>query len=280
MPGSQAPPIALEGAAPAGSPSHGATKAEVELTSARRRHANIFIELTWLVFLIWIYEWLEDFSPLRKALALRDAHSVLSLESKLGLEPERVLNQWLAHQHFLAVLASDFYSNAIFAVTFGMAVVLYWRRPDLYRPLRNLLVLTNMVAFVVFWTFPVAPPRMLPGFIDVVEKVGGLGSWHGSLINHADQLAAMPSMHLGYAVWCAIAAWRMSRGGRAKVVALTIGIGYPVLTGLVVMGTGNHYLVDVVAGTACTFLALAIVNVITGPDLVLSIRTARQRGSG
>ena len=127
-------------------------------------------------------------------------------------------------------------------------------------------MLTNLIGFAVFWAFPVAPPRMLPGYIDVVSKSGGLGSWHGSLIKHADQLAAMPSMHIGYAVWCSLVAWRLARKHSAKVAALVFGIGYPLITALVVMATGNHYLVDVLAGAACA--AIAVLAVEVGPRLL------------
>ena len=125
--------------------------------------------------------------------------------------PEHYLDHWLAHQHVLAYIASDFYDNAIFGVTLGLAAWTWWRRPDIYRPLRNDLVLANLIGFAVFWLYPLAPPRMLPGFVDVVEKVGGLGSWHNLLISHADQLAAMPSMHLAWAVWCSLVVWRLAR---------------------------------------------------------------------
>src|ERR1019366_347844 len=88
--------------------------------------------------------------------------------------------------------------------TFGFAAYIWWCRPDIYRRLRNDLVLANLIGFVVFWAYPVAPPRMMAGFVDVVVKAGGLGAWHGASIKHADQFAAMPSMHLGYAVWCSL----------------------------------------------------------------------------
>jgi hypothetical protein len=114
---------------------------------------------------------------------------------------------------------------------------------------------------VVFWAFPVAPPRMLPGYIDVVSRSGGLGSWHDSLIKHADQLAAMPSMHIGYAVWCSLVAWRLARTHSGKVASLAFGIGYPLVTALVVMATGNHYLVDVLGGAACAGIAVFAVEV-------------------
>ena len=143
-------------------------------------------------------------------MALRHARAVLSFEQRLGIAPEHFLDHWLAHQHVLAYIASDFYDNAIFGVTLGLAAWTWWRRPDIYRPLRNDLVLANLIGFAVFWLYPLAPPRMLPGFVDVVEKVGGLGSWHNLLISHADQLAAMPSMHLAWAVWCSLVAWRLA----------------------------------------------------------------------
>jgi hypothetical protein len=227
----------------------------------KAKRSRIAVEVGWLLFLVFIYDWLQDLAPLRRNLAFVNARALLSFEKSLGLDPERALDHWLAHQHVLPFIVSTFYSNGIFVVTFTFAAVLWWSRPDLYRPLRNDLVLTNLIGFAVFWAFPVAPPRMLQGYIDVVAKSGGLGSWHGSLIKHADQLAAMPSMHIGYAVWCSLVAWRLARKHSAKVAAVVFGIGYPLLTALVVMATGNHYLLDVLAGAACAAVAVFAIEV-------------------
>ena len=146
---------------------------------------------------------------------MRNGQGILSFEERLHIAPERYLDNWLTHHHVLAYVSSDFYDNAIFGVTLGLAAWIWWRRPDIYRPLRNELVLANLIGFTVFWLYPVAPPRMLPGFTDIVEKVGGLGSWHNTLISHADQLAAMPSMHLAWAVWCSLVVWRLASRGMA-----------------------------------------------------------------
>jgi hypothetical protein len=227
----------------------------------KAKRSRIAVEVGWLLFLVFIYDWLQDLAPLRRNLAFVNARALLSFEKRVGLDPEKVLDHWLAHQHVLPFIVSTFYSNGIFVVTFAFAAVLWWSRPDLYRPLRNDLVLTNLIGFAVFWAFPVAPPRMLSGFVDVVAKSGGVGSWHGSLIKHADQLAAMPSMHIGYAVWCSLVAWRLARKHSAKVAALVFGIAYPLLTALVVMSTGNHYLLDVLAGAACAAIAVLAIEV-------------------
>ena len=205
-----------------------------------------------IAFLGWIYDWLQNLAPVRVNLALRNGESILSFEQRLHIAPERYLDNWLSHHYVLAYISSDFYDNAIFGVTLGLAAWIWWRRPDIYRPLRNELVLANLIGFTVFWLFPVAPPRMLPGFTDIVEKVGGLGSWHNTLISHADQLAAMPSMHLAWAVWCSLVVWRLASEGRWRRAALIIGIAYPLSTAWVVMATANHYLMDVLAGTAAT----------------------------
>ena len=228
------------------------------------RRSPILAELAGLVFLVWIYDWLEDSAPLRKRLAFANAQGMLSFERRIDLDPERALDHWLAHHSVLAFLSSVFYSNAIFAVTFAFAAVIWWRRPDIYRPLRNELVLANLIGFAVFWAYPVAPPRMLAGFIDVVQKAGGLGAWHDTLIKHADQFAAMPSMHLGYAVWCSWVAWRLARGQdrSAKRLAGAFGVVYTLLTALIVIGTGNHYLLDVLAGTGTVVVAVTVVEVV------------------
>ena len=224
------------------------------------RRTPIFLELGVIAFLAWIYDWLENMAPLRKSLALSNGAAIFSFEQRIGLAPERALDHWLYHHHWLAYISSDFYDNAIFGVTLAIAAIIWWYRPDLYRRLRNDLVLANLMGFAVFWLYPVAPPRMLPGFIDIVENVGGLGSWHNLLISHADQLAAMPSMHLAWAAWCSLAIWRLAKPGRQKLVALCAGIAYPLSTAWVVMATANHYLADVVAGIGCLGLAVAVVE--------------------
>lgn len=218
-------------------------------------------QLVLFACLSWAYDWLENIAPMRRTAAFTHARRILSFERRLGLDPEMRLDHWLAHHHSLAFLASDFYDNAIFVVTFGLSAYIYWCRPQIYRPLRNYLVVTNTMAFFVFWVYPVAPPRMLAGFTDIVAKVGGLGAWHYSFTNDADQFAAMPSMHLGWALWCSLALWRLSRSHRGRLFAVAAGVAYPLLTALVVMATANHYLLDVVAGCLTLVVSVGLVEV-------------------
>jgi PAP2 superfamily len=233
--------------------------------ATRRTRSPLLVELAVIAFLGWIYDWLQNLAPVRVERALHNGQGILSFEERLHIAPEHFLDHWLTRHYTLAYISSDFYDNAIFAITLALAVWIWWRRPDIYRPLRNELVLANLIGFAVFWLFPVAPPRMLPGFVDVVEKVGGLGSWHNTLISHADQLAAMPSMHLAWAVWCSLVVWRLAGEGWWRRAAIAFAIAYPLSTAWVVMATGNHYLLDVLAGTAVTGISVAVVEL--GPRL-------------
>jgi hypothetical protein len=219
-----------------------------------------WLEALTIAWLCWLYDAITNLSPLRLAPALAHAGAVLHLEQTLHLDPELALDRWLAGHHTLGLVVSDYYDNAHFVVTLGLLGWLWWRRADLYRPLRNSLVLVNLIAFAVFWLYPVAPPRMLKGFTDVVASTHAIGSWHGgALASHADELAAMPSLHIAWAVWCTVALWRLSKRRWLRAVA----VAYPCLTTAAVLATGNHFVLDIVGGLAVIALAFACERALT-----------------
>jgi len=208
-----------------------------------------------IVWLGWVYDIVANLAPLRRLAAIGHAEGLLRLERALHLDPELALNRWLVSEHTLGTLLSYYYDNAHFIVTLGLLGWLWWRRADLYRPLRNALVLINAIGLAVFWLYPVAPPRMLPGFTDVVATSHTFGSWHtGSLASAANQFAAMPSLHMAWAAWCGLVLWRLSE--RAPVRALALF--YPSVTAVAVLATGNHFVLDLLAGLVTAALAVAL----------------------
>jgi membrane-associated phospholipid phosphatase len=251
--------------------------ARVARRVVRRRdgRAPLWIELAIVVWLFWLYDVINDLAPLRHALALRNAVAVLHFERSLGLDPELSINRWLASHTTLALIASYdyFFSHAI--VTFAVLVLLWWRLPRRYIRLRTVLVIINLIAFAVFWRYPLAPPRSFPalGYIDVIARSNALVSWHsGVLVHDADQFAAMPSLHIAWAMWSAIGVWYLTR----RVLIRVLAVAYPMLTAFVVLGTGNHYLVDVVAGAATVALAFAVQLAFTRLAALLRRRRGRR----
>ncbi|HTW13290.1 MAG TPA: phosphatase PAP2 family protein [Solirubrobacteraceae bacterium] len=244
----------------------GSTAAILDATPAAQsatHRSPWWIEVAVIAWLCWVYDMTTNLAPLRLHAALSHAEGILTLERSLGIAPELRLDRWLAAHHTLGLIVSDYYDNAHFIVTLGLLGYMWWRRADIYRPLRNVLVLTNVIAFAVFWLYPVAPPRMLTqdGFTDVVAASHAFGSWHtGALASAANQLAAMPSLHMAWAGWCTVVVWRMTRNAWLRGLAVV----YPCMTAFAVLSTGNHYVLDVLAGLATLILAMAIVAV-AGP---------------
>jgi hypothetical protein len=231
-------------------------------------------EVLAIVWLCWIYDATANLAPLRLRAALGNAHGVLALERSLHIDPELALDRWLAGHHTLGLILSDYYDNAHFGVTLGLLGWLWWKRADLYRPLRNALVLVNVLGFIVFWRYPVAPPRMLGGYRDIVAESHAFGSWHtGALASHANQLAAMPSLHMAWAGWCTLALWRLSKRRLVRALAVL----YPCVTAVAVMATGNHFVLDLLAGLAAIALAVLLVEAPARVAARLAARRAIQR---
>jgi len=193
----------------------------------------------------WSYDAINNLAPLRGATALAHGASILRVETTLHLDAERGLNHWLASHLLVGRWLGDYYNIAHFAVTIGVLVWVWWRHPPFYRGLRNGLLGINLIGFLVFWVFPVAPPRMLSGFTDIIAAAHSFGAWSsGTLASQANEYAAMPSLHVAWALWCALAVWVV----RKDQMARTVAAGHAALTSIVVLATANHYLLDVVAG--------------------------------
>jgi hypothetical protein len=121
-------------------------------------------------------------------------------------------------------------------------------------PLRNAIVGMSLVALLVYWLYPVAPPRLtVSGLTDtlIVNNILGARHVHEGLVN---LYAAMPSLHVAWAVWCA-AAIVIALRSRWRYLAWL----YPVWTTFVVVSTANHYFLDAAAGLVLTAVPLWLV---------------------
>jgi membrane-associated phospholipid phosphatase len=122
-----------------------------------------------------------------------------------------------------------------------------------YRSLRNTLLATWLIAVPIFALFPVAPPRLADiGFVDTVSEQAGVALTGRSTIFY-NQFAAVPSLHVGFAVAVGIAFAVALRWRWAKVLALLWGP----LVSLSVVATGNHYFFDIAAGLVVTAVGFA-----------------------
>jgi hypothetical protein len=218
-------------------------------------------EIAFIAIVYFLYSLVRNAVPSHEAGAFDRARSILSFEQSLHFDVERSLNHFVDHHAWLAYICNYYYSTLHFAVTIGVLVWLYLKHPLRYRAIRSVLLITNLVALIGFWFISLAPPRMLHGYFDTVIDFHTWGSLASpGLAKASNQFAAMPSLHIGWALWCGIAIVALARRSWVRV----LGALYPLATVFVIVGTANHYILDAVGGVATLGIAVAIQRVISG----------------
>jgi hypothetical protein len=194
----------------------------------------------------------------REARAIRHAEAIYGVERALWLNVEPWFNAWLHPHRMLVTLANYEYATTYVVSALALLVWLFVRRPAEYRPARNSFVLLNLAAIGCFALWPTAPPRLVPGqgFVDTVRLGQTWGSWGSPVGDHANQLAAMPSLHFAWAVWVSAVLARL--GHRWWLQASSAA--HVMLTFVVIVATGNHYVLDAVAGLVLASVCVAVVG--------------------
>ena len=174
--------------------------------------------------------------------ARRNAEKIVALQKRLGLDVEPALQR--AVLRFPRTVHGLNVGYAAFNVTLtvGWLLFLYRRRDPEYHRLRRACQGAYVVAQPVFLLFPTEPPRALEGFVDTMSEVSGFDLEHPFLVRFYNPVAAMPSLHVAFAVLTSAAI--AERSGSAAAYA------YAPAVSLVVAATGNHYVLDAVAGAA------------------------------
>ena len=227
------------------------------------RHPRVWFEIVLIGFSYWLYSQIRNAVPEQRDTALRHARSVWSFEHHLGLAVEHGVNHALNSVDWLIVGMNYYYATLHFIITIGVLVWLYLFHPDRYGPPRLVLFMTTWLALIGFWAYPLAPPRLMvgAGFIDTVQVHHTWGSLsQGSLAHVSNQYAAMPSMHIGWSLWCGITVITLAKPLWVRVLA---GL-YPVFTLVVIVATGNHFWMDAVGGAFCLAVGYGAVYLLYG----------------
>ncbi len=200
------------------------------------------------------YWWIGAAASDELPAAIRHAQVLLDVEHRVGLDIERPLNQALVGHHWLATVAGTYYLSLN---ELGTALVIVWaalRCGEVYRYARLPFIVSTGLSFIVCAVLPTAPPRLLPdgGFTEVSLPLVGTYDQAMSYTG-GNELAAFPSVHLIWALWCGAVIYLGARRWWAR----GLGLSYPVLTAVDVVVTANHFVLDVLAGVL--FLAIGVV---------------------
>ena len=205
--------------------------------------------------------------------ALHNAERVIRIEQWLGIFREQEIQSWFVGWPWFLRLWNIYYGTLHFIVPVVVLVLLFRRWPAAYRLWRNTLAFTTGLALIGFSLFPLMPPRLLcdclygggaatdRGFVDTVDRYGGLWSFDsGTVKSISNQYAAMPSLHVAWSLWCALALIPRLRHRWTKVL---VGL-YPVATVFAIVVTANHFLLDAVGGVAVLALGYLLARLVTG----------------
>ena len=196
------------------------------------------------------------------------AHGVLDAERWLRLPAEASLQAWALGHDWIIELANRYYVSVHFPLTIAVLVWLYRYRRPAYRWAKRALLAATGVALVFHVLLPVTPPRLLTslGMVDT-GHAGGMSIYQAPVLGSmSNEYAAMPSLHVGWALLIAIVLIAACRTRWRWLWLL-----HPLATLFVVVSTANHYWLDAIAGSVLVVGALWLTH---GAPSVRACRTS------
>lgn len=192
--------------------------------------------------------------------AVANGYAIIDFEQRIGLYHELAMQSWIIDHYYLIKALNWVYFWGHGPLVIVVAIWLYIRHRRAYLLARNAFLASGVIAVVMYWAWPLAPPRLMPfeGFIDtmaVYDRVGYNAQETQAFVN---PYAAMPSLHFGWSLLLGFILIWVVRGP----LAWAAGITWAVAMFFAVTMTANHYIVDAIAGAIVSFAGLGIALVI------------------
>jgi PAP2 superfamily len=201
-----------------------------------------------------------------------NAHDVVDVEHVLRLPAEASLQAWALGHHWVVDLANRYYVSVHFPLTIAVLVWLYRYRRPMYTWAKRALLLATGVALLFHVLVPVTPPRLVSslGMVDT-GHAGGMSIYQMPVLGSmSNEYAAMPSLHVGWALLLAVALVSACRTPWRWLWFL-----HPLATLFVVVSTANHYWLDGLAGSALVLAALWLTRRAASPRVAGAAGPAR-----
>ncbi len=217
-----------------------------------------FREIGFIVAAIFAYFGVRGMTEGDLASALAHAKIIVGLERALGFFIEPVVQAAVAEFQWIVNAANWVYVWGHWPVIAFGALFLYWRVPATYRLYRNAFFISGAIGLLFFLSFPTAPPRLADlGFSDTLvlysESYRVLQPPH--LVN---QFAAFPSLHFGWNLLLGLALIQVARRPWVRL----FGVMLPVAMFISIVVTGNHFILDAIAGAVVALIGLALACVL------------------
>lgn len=220
--------------------------------------ADALAQLGIFVLADLLYETVRGIAESNEAVPFQNARTLISTEKTLHLFFEQSVQSWAMDHRWLIDFANFTYVNSHFVITTSVLVWLYLRHNDRFYFVRNMFVVAMGLALVGYVLLPTAPPRFFPelGFIDTLAYYVDVKHDSGLVTLFVNPYAAVPSMHVAFSMLIAGPVMLLVKRKAFKALWAL----YPLVVIFVVVVTGNHWVMDALAGAAVAATA-AIVSV-------------------
>jgi hypothetical protein len=210
-----------------------------------------------------LYETVRGLAEGRTSTAFSNAQAIIDAEQATGTYFEPGLQGAILDNQLIVDLANWGYMNTHFVVTTAFLVWLYLFRNEAFYFVRNMFLVAMALALVGYAAFPTAPPRLLPeeGFVDTINAYAGVGHDSALVELFVNPYAAVPSMHVAFALMIAIPGVLICRHLASRVLWAL----YPLLVLAVVVLTANHFWLDAAAGALVAGLAALTARSVLAP---------------
>jgi membrane-associated phospholipid phosphatase len=197
--------------------------------------------------------------------AFHNAWQLMRLQDWMGISWELSFQGWIMQYDWLIWTVNSIYVYTHMPALILFAIWVFIWHHNQYRNVRNVFLGMLAVGLLVYTLIPLAPPRFFTssGFVDTLAAYSAVDYHQESIDMLYNPYAAMPSLHVGFAVFVGIGI--IVIGGKYR--HWIIGVTFPLLMSMAVVGTGNHFVLDVVAGAA-----LAVTAWYAVPRLTAAIR--------
>ena len=196
-----------------------------------------------------------------------NADRVIGWERSIGAFSEQSVQRWALDIPGVMEFLNRYYVFVHFPVSIAFLVWVFARRRDQYAQVRNWFAGVTLLGLIIHVLFPLAPPRMTDGFVDTLRVIGPNIYPQETNASVANQFAAMPSLHFGWALMVAVGMGLLTQRHRL------VWMAHPAITLLAIVATGNHYWIDAaVAGVLAGAVGWVVLR------LPHSARSTRQSG--
>src|SRR4051812_6604319 len=229
------------------------------LSSTLARPHRALMEVGILAFLYAMYEVVRGAGDTSVAVARDHTSDIVSLERVVHVFHEQAVQEWSRGVPYLPAVLGVAYMTLHFGVTAFAVRWVYRERTEAFPLVRTTLIASTALALAGYVLYPAAPPRLAGlGFSDTVTTHTGLNLSSDLLGSFYNPVAAVPSLHFGYALIVGVVVFKLARRRWVRI----LGAAYPAFMLFDIVATGNHFWFDAAAGAVVVGIGFLVARAI------------------